>query len=205
MKNPTYSKAPSESTIEQLSNHHLLNELGPCDSWFFIPTKVEEKKLGYDASLQGYKALIIQYKAFTPNVSSGAGRISINQTQHKTLLKNFPKKSKPYAFYGFSTAPSYKHIANYYSTGTGCCSFGNTMIYIDIHDIPIGTTSINSSSLSCKSYNLFELSSLFLKCKLGLRNEAMKESVESNYFDAEAEGEEGSSLSILWANVPNIT
>lgn len=59
---PNKTQVPSESTIEQLSNHQILNNVDPLRSWMFVPTRNEEDLLGYDASLQGYKALVIQYK-----------------------------------------------------------------------------------------------------------------------------------------------
>ncbi|MGH9460506.1 MAG: hypothetical protein ACRD1X_04780, partial [Vicinamibacteria bacterium] len=77
MRFPNSQGVPSEATIEQLSNHHILNLLSPYGAWFFAPTRREERDLAYDASLQGYKALILQYKRLRPR---GAG-VSIHRRQ----------------------------------------------------------------------------------------------------------------------------
>ena len=194
---PTYSKSPSESTIEQLSNHHLLNLFDPCSSWFFVPTKREEKLLGYDASLQEYKALIIQYKAFHPNTKKTGGSININTAQHKQLLANFPNCGIPYAFYAFSVIPDYKMLSSYYSSKSGCCNFSDNMVFIDIHDIPVGTKSFNNASLlSTKHYDLKTLATMCHACNIGIRNNV--------FSDLRiGDNEEINNLSILLAYVPH--
>jgi len=195
---PTYTNIPSESTIEQLSNHHLLNIFGACSSWFFIPTRHEENKLGYDASLQEHKALIIQYKAFHPNIKGG-GIININIAQHNQLKSNFPSRATPYAFYAFSLITDYKTLSSYYASNSGCCKFSDDMVFVDIYDIPANSKSFNTASLrSIRHYNLNRLAKMCLSCGIGIRQEYFSELLILS-------DEENSNLSVIFAHVPRNT
>src|SRR5690606_10526030 len=127
---------PNEGTVEQLSNHRLLNVLGPDSAWFYVPTRNEELKLGYDASLQEHKALAIQYKRFMPYAKKGGGRIEINGRQHRTLLRNFPRARSPYVFYAFCIQPSIAGLALLYRMGLGA-SITSDLYFIDIHSVPL--------------------------------------------------------------------
>ena len=177
---PVGPKVPSESTIEQMSNHHILMELGPFESWFFVPDKREEKGLGYDASLQGYKALVIQYKKLIPSSTSWpGGSIKIKTAQHKTLLTNFPKAKThiPYAFYGFALHHSYADIMSHMSLGGGR-HIGMFFVYVDIHDVVVPKTkagkepksfTLSSTILSKLDFhNLYSLCEQFMTCKVGM-------------------------------------
>lgn len=167
---PIGNSVPSESTIEQLSNHWLMNLLGPCHSWFYIPTKSEEKLLGYDASLQNYKALAIQYKRLKPN--KNIGFITINKDQHSVLINNFPAQGKPYVFYAFSMCEKYTDIRTMFFNGRGI-KFCRTMVFFDIHSITARSkyTSISYSYLQknkIRTYNLFKIAKNFKKCEVGV-------------------------------------
>ena len=180
--NPIINSVPSESTIEQLSNHWLMNLLGPCRSWFYVPTKNEEKFLGYDASLQEYKALAIQYKRLKPTLNVGS--ITIKMAQHHVLLSNFPQKSVPYVFYAFSKYQEYSEIQNIYTKGRGI-KFCREMVFFDVHAISPKrkNTSISYSFLinnGIATYNLFQIAKYFTACTVGVRYQEV-DSYPSDY------------------------
>lgn len=205
MRFPKPNTIPSESTIEQLSNHHILNLISPYGAWFFVPTKPEERDLGFDASLQGYKALIIQYKRLEPSAKS----VAINHRQLRDLQQNFPPASNGYVFYGFSLLSRYDDLAALFSAGSGV-TFGAVMLFVDVHALPPTATSLalngtfdvgirrqGSKAIHCyaKAECLFSLVRQFARCEIGLRA-------------AEAEGRERVAdrgrvpqphLNILWA------
>lgn len=169
--NPVASSVPSESTVEQLSNHWIMNLIGPCHAWFYVPTKSEEKFLGYDASLQRYKALAIQYKRLKPG--KNVGSITINQNQHNVLVSNFPKRSKPYVFYAFSKYKEYSKIQDIYTKGKGI-KFCQEMVFFDVHSVSIKgkTKSISYSYLVRKkiaTYDIFQIVREFRKCNVGIK------------------------------------
>ncbi|XQA73520.1 hypothetical protein ACM9XA_19040 [Xanthomonas sacchari] len=177
---PIGPKVPSESTIEQMSNHHILMELGAFESWFFVPDKREEKWLGYDAFLQGYKTLVIQYKKLIPSSSSWpGGSISIKTAQHKTLLKKFPKATTkiPYAFYGFALHHSYADIMSQMRVGGGR-HIGMFFVYVNIHDVVVPKSKagkepksfiLSSKILSTIDFhNLYSLCEQFMACSVGM-------------------------------------
>ncbi|MDC8640085.1 hypothetical protein JH314_07320 [Xanthomonas campestris] len=97
---------PSERTIESISNHSIVEILNfgkgaPPYAWCFVPSQVEEAKLGYDVSLEGKKQVVVQYKAMR---SSGSFTFDFDQLW--LLLVNFPKADFPYVFLSGSIADS---------------------------------------------------------------------------------------------------
>jgi hypothetical protein len=140
MRKPFPTTPPSEATVEQIANHQILCLIASFGAWFYVPTRPEEQRLGYDASLQGHKALIIQYKRFRP-AKRGAS-VGLSVSQHTTLTTNFPKKSTPYVFYAFALHPGYDEIRRQFDGGFGFL-FGLSTLYIDAHSIPVGATSIS--------------------------------------------------------------
>lgn len=198
MPHPLSGLVPSEGTIEQLSNHFLLNQIGPESAWFYIPTKNEERKLGYDASLQANKLLVIQYKRLRPN-KSGGGSIKINLRQHRTLIRKFPPQPNPYVFYAFSIFRDYAALSLPFSLNQGH-RFGCSMIFVDAHSIPTGATSISTKNLirkGCWPYCLPSIAQLFLSCKVGLR-------FETDYFvefDHQTDRENPGRINVLWARI----
>jgi hypothetical protein len=141
---PNNTVVPSERTIENLSNHHILLDLQDPKAWFFVPTQKEELVRGYDASLQNAKLLVFQYKRVYLNKSSL--RIEIDTNQHNTLSTRFKKLVNcQYVFYGFSTYKNYQEISTDYSSAPPV-QFIDKMIFVDAHQIPIGCKSVNYSS-----------------------------------------------------------
>lgn len=167
---PIHTSVPSESTIEQMANHWLMNLRNPCYSWIYVPTRSEENYLGYDASLQGYKALAIQYKRLKP--TRNIGSILINFKQHNSLVTNFPKLYKPCAFYAFSKYQNYSGIRDAYSRGRGM-AFCREMVFFDIHSISPSSKSVTISydyliRNKITIYNLFQIAKMFSKCDIGV-------------------------------------
>ena len=138
---PLWSIAPSESTIEQLSNHVLLTLLAPQPAWMFVPTKNEEKDLGFDASLQGMKGCVVQYKRIRPLKRTGGVSARIDPAQLGVLHAAFPPLAHPYAFIAVGEFHSYKELASHVSR-TGALAAGRHCCFIDIHRIPVSTTSL---------------------------------------------------------------
>lgn len=201
MLRPHAGLVPSEATIEQIANHQILNAIGPYSAWFYVPTRREEQRLAYDASLQGHKALVIQYKRF-----SATGRVGLSKKQHQTLLANFPRGASPYVFYGVSTHPTYRTLQQQFSAGAGFF-FGLGAVFVDAHDIPIGTPSFSVTGGHCppgvttrrspianRAYCLVCLVGGFLSCSIGARPEPEAAMVG-------AERVLLAHLNILWARV----
>ncbi|MBO9883570.1 hypothetical protein [Xanthomonas sp. D-109] len=97
---------PSERTIESISNHSIVEILNfgkgaPPYAWCFVPSQVDEAKLGYDVSLKGKKQVLVQYKAMKKS-----GSFTFNFGQLWLLLANFPKNDFPYVFLSGSIADS---------------------------------------------------------------------------------------------------
>lgn len=199
MHRPISHLTPSEGTIEQLSNHFLLNMIGPDSSWFYVPTKNDEKLLGYDASIQANKVLVIQYKRLNP-YKFGGGSIRISQSQHKTLKRNFPRKPLPYVFYAFSLYPNYRELNLPFSRSQGAM-FGSSMVFIDAHSISNKSKSISTNKLNgkgCRSYCLSSVAQLFLSCKVGLRID------QDSTFSISDSGlsKNPGRINLLWARIP---
>ncbi|QBH00834.1 hypothetical protein [Xanthomonas oryzae] len=95
---------PSERTIESISNHSILEILNlgkgaPPYAWCFVPSQVDEAKLGYDVSLEGKKQVVVQYKAM-----NDSGSFTFDFDQLWMLLVNFPKADFPCVFLSGSVA-----------------------------------------------------------------------------------------------------
>lgn len=138
---PSWSTAPSESTIEQLANHILLLLLHPRPAWFFVPTKREETHLGYDASLIGTKGCVLQYKRVWPLKGSDGVAATIKPAQLSCLHTEFPKQAHPFAFIGLAEFRTYKDLANHVAAA-GIVGAGAHCCVVNIHDLPFGTTSL---------------------------------------------------------------
>jgi hypothetical protein len=143
MHTPSQNDVPSEQTIEVMSNHFLLAGLNAPSAWVFCPTRVQEQSLGYDASLQNGKILVIQYKRVHVN-QGGSLRVPITQAQHDTLRQNFPSGNVPYVFYGFSIYPTYQQLdAGFH--GAGAPLFFANARFVNLHDLPAVCNSLRYS------------------------------------------------------------
>lgn len=140
MISPTPQNIPNETTVQDLSNHYLLSSLHSRSAWIYCPTRQEEIRLGYDASLQNGKTVLLQYKSL-----SYAGRylvsIRLDQRQLATLLTNFPQRTTPYLYYGFCDYRSYRELDNDFLT-VGSPEFFRHMLFIDIHSLAPNTHTI---------------------------------------------------------------
>jgi hypothetical protein len=140
---PKWSTPPSESTVEQLGNHLILVLLAPSPAWFFVPTKREEAQLGYDASLQGMKACVLQYKRARPLLRGGVS-VKINPRQLTVLTSRYGRGSAPYVFIGAAGYRSYIHISA--SAGASPLRRAELFVFVEAHAVPSGTTSIRFTS-----------------------------------------------------------
>lgn len=131
---PKLVNIPSESTIECLSNHYILQLLGQPGAWMLTPTRREEKGFGYDAWLCNTKVVIVQYKRIHRVNSNGDVSIKINPSQHFKLQKNFPDLHQPYVFYAFSDYHDYQQINDDYLT-LGSPHFFNHTLFFDVHSL----------------------------------------------------------------------
>ena len=147
---PSTSEVPSERFVEQMGNHFLMNHLGADNTFFHIPTQSMEAQLGYDASLVGFKRVVIQYKRLHPNVPPFTGRINIDSTQLLNLQTLYPKQSKPYAFLGLCRHKAYATISPLFASGKGS-DLEQEIIFVDIHSRVVTgrpyTGSLNTSLL----------------------------------------------------------
>jgi hypothetical protein len=177
---------PSESTIEQMTNYCLLRELGIPSAWIYVPTRNDELTLGFDASIQNTKLIIIQYKRLKQ--SGKSHRINLNVSQHLTLLKKFPVNSKfplikPYVFYAFSRCKNYEEVDNAFQTSRidnlNYLEFLKKCTFFDAHDINQGHVTVIPSLIDedvklygmpnkkIKSYNGIDFVSKAKECSLG--------------------------------------
>ena len=205
---PTPTSVPSESTVEQIANHQILCLVSPYGAWFYVPTKREEKRLAYDASLQGHKALVIQYKRFIP--SNNSGRVNLSPKQHGQLKKNFPPAATPYVFYGFALHATYDQITTQFADGFGFL-FGVWTVFVDVHSIPAGARSISvrfdpflsvmsgRGKASVPFWCLPTLVREFQSCKTGLRADLALELPREPNVDTRRQTLPN--LNILWARI----
>lgn len=200
------NEVPSERFVEQMGNHFLMNLIGPEYTYFHIPTQSQEKTLGYDASLQGFKTLVIQYKRLFPNTQPFSGRVPIDPTQLATLQAKFPPAKQPYAFLGFSLHQSYGTVSPLFSGGVGS-SLSDNIIYLDIHSPGLNSRpypkSINSNLipplLGNEAWRLPDLASKFLECSVGLfQSEAGIDQLRIDKSEQRSLG----NLSLLHAKLP---
>lgn len=203
------TEVPSERFVEQMGNHFLMNLIGPDSAYFHIPTQPQEKLLGYDASLQGFKTLVIQYKRLVPNISPFSGRIPINTTQLLNLQSKFPKAIRPYAFICFCEHKEYSTITPLFSAGIGS-KLSDRIIFLDIHSQTLASRpypkSINSTlitkAIGTDAFRLPDLASKFVDCHVGLFQIG-----DSNYrlHVDESESKSLGNLSFLHAKLPKWT
>jgi hypothetical protein len=209
---PTATLVPSESTVEQIANHQILCHVSPFGAWFYVPTRREEKRLAYDASLQGHKALVIQYKRFHP--SKNGGRVNLSIKQHRKLMSNFPKAATPYVFYGFALHANYGEIDTQFADGFGIL-FGLWTWFVDAHSVPVGAKSISVSArylfpsitsgragTALSAWCLPTLVREFQSCKAGLRAESLLELPQGREEAvADTAQETLPHLNVLWARI----
>lgn len=188
--------------------------LGPYSAWFFVPTRWEERRLAYDASWQGQKALVLQYKRFRPGKKSGKGSIALNPKQHDALTKNFPKMGVPYVFYGVCIEPTYERLGSYFQTNRGFV-LGRRILFIDAHTIPLGATSVSLEwpdriifrtrrkrvAVGRSPRPLLALAREFMLCSTGLKAEL---AIEISSPDRQVISTPLPHLHILRARVPTI-
>lgn len=200
---------PSERFAEQMGNHFLMNLIGSDHAYFHIPTQNQEKSLGYDSSLQGFKTLVIQYKRLIPNVPPYTGRISIDPAQLATLHAKFPPAQKPYAFFGFCLHQAYNTITPLFSSGIGS-TLSDRIIFLDIHSATLGARphpkSINSNLvmpiLGTDAFTLPDLVSKFVACNIGL---FQSDKPDGQLRVADSELKSLGNLSLLHAKLPSWT
>jgi hypothetical protein len=211
MRTPTPHQIPSESTVEQLANHHLLNLISPYGTYFFVPTRREERRLAYDASLQGRKALVIQYKRLHLTWRE-VPFIKIARRQLSDLVTNFPKGRSPYVFYAFSVVPSYGGLDALFNAGYGR-GFGRHVYFVDAHAIPPATTMLLAgpsgmlagqgvrsavrAGVVVPSERLLSLADRFLACRVGLHSYELE---RIGRRTPDTEGGRLPHLNILWAS-----
>jgi len=209
---PNPSKVPSESTVEQLSNHQLLMILGAYSAWFYVPTRREEPRLGYDASLQDHKLLVVQYKAFHPWQIPETGSFKLEQKQHNKLMQIYPRRNKPYVFYAVCIVRNYRDLGAYFLNGCGNV-FGQRVLFIDAHAIPRKATSVSlqgqdsisyrgaNGNVSIKSVprNLLSVAGDFLSCNVGL----LMRDIEENATDNQMDKTSLPHVNVLLAKVPS--
>lgn len=140
---PTFTKIPSEHTVEVLANHYLISGIARARCWIFCPSTNEELLLGYDAATKNTKSVVIQYKALT-YTSSNTVSAPIDAAQLGTLLANFNAKTWPYVFYGFCTHRNYKEVDDGYKSNNSPEFFDNC-IFVSIHDLPTGVSRLRYS------------------------------------------------------------
>jgi hypothetical protein len=143
---------PSEGTVEVLTNHFILQELKDPSAYIFCPTRNEEVDLGFDARLQGSKLAVIQYKRVRSLNKDGSVSVAIDVDQHKTLRSKFPRSTRPYVFYCFSSYPDYASIHNDFvkmgmpPTRLRSHLFFWQSLLFDAWDIPVGSTLVKFSN-----------------------------------------------------------
>jgi hypothetical protein len=203
------TEVPSERFVEQMGNHFLMNLIGPDHAYFHIPTQAQEKTLGYDASLQGFKTLVIQYKRLIPNLPSYTGRIPIDTTQLANLQAKFPPAHQPYAFIGYCEYQTYNTITPLFSAGTGT-KLSDRIVFIDIHSPTLAARpyqkSINSSLitpiLGTEALKLPDLAGRFVACSVGL---FQSDSTDGQLRVADSELRSFGNLSLLHAKLSGWT
>jgi len=203
------TEVPSERFVEQMGNHFLMNLIGSAHTYFHIPTQTQEKTLGYDARLQGFKTIVLQYKRLIPNLPPYTGRIPIDTIQLANLQAKFPVAHKPYAFIGFCEHQAYGTVTPLFSSGAGT-TLANRIIFLDIHAPTLASRpflkSINSALitpvLGTEAFKLADLAAMFVACRVGLYQ---SDSPEGRLRVTEAELGGFGNLSLLHAKLPKWT
>jgi hypothetical protein len=139
---PDWGTLPSESTIEQVGNSLILRALEPRPAWFFVPTRREEATRAYDASLQGFKNCVIQYKRAAILKKARGVTVRLNVTQHQNLLKWYPAHVHPHVFIGLAEYWTYAEMGADVARG-GIIGASPHLLLVDAHQIPAGTRQID--------------------------------------------------------------
>lgn len=149
---PFWLEFPSEATVEQLTNHFILEQLGSKRAWLYSPTRNQEKQLGFDARSMNAKTLVVQYKRIIRVNSDKGVSFGINSTQHRVLKARFPKRPHPYVFFAFSTYPDYGTLDADFQT-KGAPTFFGRSLFVDVWDVPgVGRSWCRSNHpLVCRS------------------------------------------------------
>ena len=206
MSSAPQNEVPSERFVEQMGNHFLMNLIGPEHAYFHIPTQAREKALGYDASLQGYKTLVIQYKRLIPNSALYTGRVPIDLSQLANLQSKFPRAHRPYAFIGFCEHQAYSTVTSLFLAGTGS-KLGERILFLDIHSTALATRpyrkSINSvlitKVLGTEAFKLPDLARKFVECSVG---QFQSDIPEGQPHVADSDLRSFGNLSLLHAKLP---
>ncbi|SOD27652.1 hypothetical protein SAMN05518800_3216 [Variovorax sp. YR752] len=131
---PLGAKIPSEHSVENLSNHFILEALAQPKAWLYCPTPAEEKTRGYDAKLKNHKVILIQYKALKYLYANGDVKIAIDPIQLGVLQAAAFGKCNT-AFYGFCVLPSYNALdANFLAAPPQ--TFFSKCLFVDAMTIP---------------------------------------------------------------------
>ena len=171
---PNPSEVPSERFVEQMGNHFLMNRLGVNNTFFHIPTQSMEAQLKYDASLVGFKRVVIQYKRLHPNVPPFTGRINIDATQLLGLQNLYPKQVKPYVFLALCRHKSYSTITPLFSSGNGT-KLEDEIMFVDAHSLVVTgrpypgslNTSLLLPVLGSQAFRLPDLANRIKNCPIG--------------------------------------
>ncbi len=141
---PNPVNIPSEHTIENLSNHFLLKCLNNPKAWIFCPTPFEEKTIGYDASIQKHKIILIQYKRLEYIYATGDIKIKINPAQRVTFAAQAEGIPTDAAYYSCCVLPSYSTVsANFLAAPPQ--TYFNHCVFFKESDLPLGTTFISGN------------------------------------------------------------
>jgi len=154
---PSGSSIPSESTVESLNNHFILNNIH-YKSWIICTTTNEEKVLSFDSGVVGMKAAFFQYKRIKKINTDGSLSFEINMVQHKNLLLNFPKSNTPYTFYVINLNRSNDSIQEDFgdieTTSHRDNVYFHQTLFIDIHNIPLVKNGQKSMTINISKYSI---------------------------------------------------
>jgi len=136
---------PSEQTIVVNSNHFLLNEIGSPKGWIICCTTNQEAALGWDASLEGFKDLYVQYKGIAyAYVGSADVRVNISPGQ-RGVLNAFAAAHGAPAYYGVCDYQTYGAIGGDFFLAPPAVFFHHCA-YVNEKDLPIGTTYLRGNN-----------------------------------------------------------
>ena len=204
---PSPNEIPSERFVEQMGNHFLMERLGSDHTFFHIPTQPMEQTLGYDASLQGFKNVVIQYKRLHPNVAPLTGRIDIDSAQLAVLQLKYPPSHVPYAFLGLCRHKTYSTVSPIFSTGQGR-KLAAEIIFIDIHSPTVNfrphpgslNTKLIVPVIGTEAFRLPKLALEIKKCNVGtFEHESL--ALREQHSDSGREATTGS-VSLLFTKQP---
>lgn len=159
-------RPPTENTLTANVIHEILDEIHDVfpDTIAVIPNRAEEKEDGYDASIDWpwHKIFALQFKSYQKKskinlegsrTDEDYYKFKLDREQHEQLRRNFPLRRM--AFYTLPVFPTRDSMElplleqnlPYYPTKSGTTGphFFSPVIFIDVHDIPLGATMISIS------------------------------------------------------------